>query len=345
MDFTLTDEQELLRDTARALLTRECPPALVRAHMEDPSVADALWKHLADWTALADGPCVDLCLFLEEMGAVVAPGPFFPTVAVFGPLLGAVDHPLAARVMRGELTGTVALAGRAGQWVPNAEPVKCFVPEAEWVDVVAAVSVASRPDTANVALAERPTVTFTQTIDPSRRLATVDTRAFAPEATAARLQPVSLEVPAAAIADVLERAVVALSAELLGTTRWLFDTTLAYAKQREQFGRPIGSFQAIKHKLANMALARERAWAAVYYAAMCIDASDEDRHRAAHVAKAAAGSAAKLCAKDGIQIHGGIGYTWEHDLHLYIRRAYGSEHLLGTSEWHEDRLADLLLPP
>jgi alkylation response protein AidB-like acyl-CoA dehydrogenase len=110
-----------------------------------------------------------------------------------------------------------------------------------------------------------------------------------------------------------------------------------------QFDVPIGSFQAIQHKLADMALDLERATSAVAYAAMTIDAMDAERHRAVHVAKAAAGSAAKRAAKDGIQIHGGIGYTWEHDLHLFIRRAYASEHLLGTSDWHHDRLAELLI--
>ena len=109
-----------------------------------------------------------------------------------------------------------------------------------------------------------------------------------------------------------------------------------------QFDVPIGSFQAIQHKLADMALDLERASSAVHYAAMTIDADDADRHRAVHVAKAAAGDAAKRCAKDGIQIHGGIGYTWEHDLHLFIRRAYASESCFGTSDWHHDRLADLL---
>jgi alkylation response protein AidB-like acyl-CoA dehydrogenase len=91
-----------------------------------------------------------------------------------------------------------------------------------------------------------------------------------------------------------------------------------------------------------MALVRERAWAAVYYAAMCIDAGDADAPRAAHVAKASAGEAVRLCAKDGIQIHGGVGFTWEHDLHLFLRRAFASEHLLGTTDWHYDRLADLV---
>jgi hypothetical protein len=140
-----------------------------------------------------------------------------------------------------------------------------------------------------------------------------------------------------------ERAWVAISAELLGTARWLLQHTIAYAKERHQFGRPIGSFQAVQHKIADMALAYESAWSAVYYAAMTIDAVDADRHRAAHVAKIMAGAAATRCAKDGIQVHGGIGYTWEHDLHLYIRRAYGSEHLFGTADWHRDQLAELIL--
>jgi alkylation response protein AidB-like acyl-CoA dehydrogenase len=106
---------------------------------------------------------------------------------------------------------------------------------------------------------------------------------------------------------------------------------------------PIGSFQAIQHKLADMSLDVERAWSAVYFAAMAIDADDDDRHRAVHVAKAAAGQAARRNAKDGIQIHGGIGFTMEHDLHLFLRRAFGADALLGTTSWHHDRLADLLL--
>ena len=118
---------------------------------------------------------------------------------------------------------------------------------------------------------------------------------------------------------------------------------LAYAKERKQFDVPIGSFQAIQHKLADMSLALERATAAVQYASMTVDDDDADRTRACHVAKAAAGDAARRCLKDGIQIHGGIGYTWEHDLHLFIRRATASEYLLGTDRWHHDRLADLLL--
>ena len=117
---------------------------------------------------------------------------------------------------------------------------------------------------------------------------------------------------------------------------------MAYAKERVQFGAPIGSFQAVQHKLVDIALAYEEAAAAVSYAAMCVDADDPDRHRAVHVAKARAGAAARVGAKDAMQIHGGIGYTYEHDLHLRLRRAYADDVLFGTGAWHLDRLADLL---
>jgi alkylation response protein AidB-like acyl-CoA dehydrogenase len=306
----MTDEQVLLRDTARALLAKHCPMSLVRAHIEDPSAADPLWKQLQDWVDLANGPLVDLCVFLEECGAVLAPGPFLPTV-------------LAARFLPLDGSATVALAGRDGHWIANDESTKTFVLEADRVDHVVAVS------TAGVAIVSPTAVHQVGSVDWSRRIFDVDV----PVATPAQ----------ADIDDWLERAWVAVAAELLGTARWLLHTTIEYAKQRVQFDVPIGSFQAIQHKLANMSLAVERAVSATYYAAMAIDADDPDRHRAAHVAKAAAGRAATLCAKDGIQIHGGIGYTWEHDLHLYIRRAYASEHLLGTSGWHHDQLAALLL--
>ena len=328
MDFTLSDDQTLIRDSARSLFEKECPTSLVRAHLEDPTVADRLWKHLREWTALGDGPLVDLCLFLEESGAALTPGPFFATTALFVPLLRALEHPLLERVTAGELTGTVGVAGKSGDWLVNGDAVKTFVPEADRVDWVALVVPGP-----SVVLRERPTSRYVETVDTSRRLFEVEV------GSKADALPISEE----ALAAVLDRATVALAAEMLGVSRRLCDTTIEYAKVRVQFGKPIGSFQAVQHKLANMRLALERAWSAVYYAAMTIDAGDEDRCRAAHVAKAAAGEAAKLCAKDGIQIHGGIGYTWEHDLHLYIRRAYASEFLLGHGDWHRDRLADLIL--
>jgi alkylation response protein AidB-like acyl-CoA dehydrogenase len=331
VDFSLTDEQQLLRDTARTLLEKECPTSLVRAHIDDPHAADPLWEHLRDFTALGAGPCSDLCLFTEETGYVAAPGPFFAAAALFTPLLAAIDHELLPDVLTGEVTGTVALAGTDGTWRANAEPVKTFVPEVERVDWIAVVG--AGPEVRLIPAADLPT-RRTMMVDFSRRLFEVDT-------TTATGSTTPIDRPT--LDAVVQRATVALAAEMVGTSRRLFDMALAYAKERYQFDVPIGSFQAIQHRLADCSLAVERATAAAQYAAMAIDADDPERHRAAHVAKAAAGNAAMKAAKDSIQVHGGIGYTWEHDLHLFIRRATGAEHWLGTKEWHHDRLADLLI--
>ena len=129
---------------------------------------------------------------------------------------------------------------------------------------------------------------------------------------------------------------------MVGTAQTIFDVTLEYAKEREQFGVPIGSFQAIKHKFADMLIALERARSTGYFAALTIAEDDERRHRAASVAKAAAGDCQRLLGKEGIQIHGGIGYTWEHDMHLYVKRTKSGEQLFGTSATHRAALATSL---
>jgi alkylation response protein AidB-like acyl-CoA dehydrogenase len=306
MDFSLTDDQQLLRETARKLLERECPPALVRAHIDDPSAYEPLWRHLSEYTALGAGPCADACLFLEETGYVAAPGPFLATM--FYASLAEDD---------GDTTGTVALVG---------DPTHPYVLEAERVERVAVVL----PGPA-LAIVDAPSITFVPTVDTSRRLFTIDATSID-----------ALPLAAGTLDAWRDRAHALLAAEMVGTARRIFDMTLSYAKERRQFDVPIGSFQAIQHKLADMSLVLERATAAVHYAAMTVDAADDDRAKACHVAKAAAGEAARRILKDGIQIHGGIGYTWEHDLHLFLRRATADEYLLGTTGWHHDRLADAL---
>jgi alkylation response protein AidB-like acyl-CoA dehydrogenase len=319
MDFTLTDDQQLLCETARKLLDRECPPSLVRAHVDDVGAYAPLWEHLGEYTALGLGPATDMCLFLEETGYVCAPGPFLATA-------------LFAALTDEEAIGTVAVAGTNGMWEPNADSVKTFVLEADRVDRVAvvlpgpAVAVVDRPGTDRLR--------FVATVDFSRRVFELDT---------SRMELDAQAIAPEALAAWLDRAYVSLAAEMVGTTRRVFTMALQYAKDRHQFDRPIGSFQAIQHKLAEMSLVLERATAAVHYAAMTVDAAHTDRARACHVAKAAAGEAARRVLKDGVQIHGGVGYTWEHDLHLFLRRATADEALLGTTGWHHDRLADLLL--
>src|SRR4051812_3794975 len=330
MDFTLSEEQQLLRETARALFTRECPSSLVRAHVDDPAAADPLWKRLQEWTALAGGSAVDLGLFCEEAGAAVAPGPFFSTTALFAPVMAAVGHELHAAVVDGNATGTVAMAGRDGVWSVNADPVKTFVPEADRVDHVAVVvpgpSVLVVPS-GSLSMRE------VSTLDTTRRVFEVQVPDDVSGAT---------PVDPAALADAISRATVAVAAELVGTGRWLLDASVAYAKERVQFGRPIGAFQGLQWKLTDMALAWEQSSAATAYAAMALDAGDADRHSAVHVAKAGAGLAARRCGREGLQVHGGIGFTWENDLHFRLRRAYASDYLLGQATWHHDRLADQL---
>jgi alkylation response protein AidB-like acyl-CoA dehydrogenase len=309
VDFSLTPDQELLRDTGRKLLERECLPALVRAHIEDPSAYQPLWRHLAEYTALGAGPAADLCLFLEQTGYASAPGPFLATTT-YASITG--DDPTTI--------GTVALVY---------DPTHPFVLEADRVERIAVVLPGP-----SLAIVDATDVDarFVATVDFSRRLFTLDL----PRLDA---RPLATDI----YAGWRDRTYACAAAEMVGTARHIFDMTLAYAKERKQFDVPIGSFQAIQHKLADMSLALERATAAVHYAAMTVDGDDPDRARACHVAKAAAGEAARRILKDGAQIHGGIGYTWEHDLHLFLRRATADEYLFGTTGWHLDRLADLLI--
>src|SRR2546423_1024587 len=256
MDFSLTDDQQLLRDTAHKLLERECPPAVVRAHIDDPSAYEPLWRHLAEYTGLGAGPCTDACLFLEETGSVAAPGPFLATM-LYAPLAG--DD--------GTTTGTVALVG---------DPTHPYVLEADRVERIAVVLPGAK-----LAIVDPLPMTFVPTVDTSRRLFTVDV-------TEVHAQPLAAD----ALGAWRDRAHALLAAEMVGTARRIFDMALGYAKEREQFDVPIGSLQAIHHKLADMSLVLERATAAVHYAAMTVDAADGDPARAGHVAKAAAGGAA-----------------------------------------------------
>ena len=324
MDFTLTDEQRALRDSARTLLARECPSALVRARYADPAArAEQLWKHVvaSGWAALtvpeAHGglsmSVIELALICQEAGRVLAPVPLWETAGLAVPLLREVGTPeLQAewlpRIASGEATAT-ALVGD-------------LAPEAHAVDLVLVAG--DGDDTLDLG----GEVTPLGSLDATRVLCEV---------------PGARRVAGPRVDRALEEATVALCAEMVGAARWVLDTTVAYAKEREQFGVPIGSFQAVKHKLADMLLDVERAEAATFYAAMCVAADDADRSRAVSVAKASAGDAGRRAAKDGIQIHGGIGFTWEHDLHLYIRRLYADEPLLGTADVHRDRLAALVL--
>jgi alkylation response protein AidB-like acyl-CoA dehydrogenase len=326
MDFSLTAEQEMLRDTARQLLTKECPSTLLREAWDDPSAAGPLWTtHLADWVELADGDLVDLALFMEEHGRAMVPGVFFPTV-----LAAQIVGSLGMEPLRG--SASVAVAGPAGEWVANGSPIKHHVVEADRVEQLLVVAgSAERPHVALVDPTDAPRREVEQ-LDRLRRQFEVDVGRFDDGEA----------VDADALGRGVERALVASSAELVGVARWLLETSVEYARERVQFDVPIGSFQGLQWMLVDAALDLERAAGAVAYAAMCVDADDADRHRAVHGAKAEAGLAARRCARTGMQVHGGIGFTFEHDLHLRLRRAYAGDALMAPSAWHHDRLADLI---
>jgi alkylation response protein AidB-like acyl-CoA dehydrogenase len=332
VELEFTGDQEDLRTSVRAVLARECPISLVREVVEKGATADGLWQRMVelDWPALtideAHGGIglgfIELTVVLEELGRVVAPGPFTATAAMFAPAIRECgDDEQAARflgpVAAGAATGTLAFAG---QLSIDAETVdEVVVTDGERVVVV------PRPD-----LQISPVDPF----DKSRGLARVEMHGD--------IERGRVLARPGRIGRAIEEATVALAVETVGTCQAIFDIALDYAKQREQFGVPIGSFQAIKHKFADMYVALERARAAAYFAAATIAEDDERRTVATSMAKAAVGDAQRLIAQEGIQIMGGIGYTWEHDMHLYVKRAKTGGALLGTAADHRARIADHL---
>jgi alkylation response protein AidB-like acyl-CoA dehydrogenase len=369
-----TAEQDELRDGVRTVLAGECPMSLVREVVEKGMTADALWVRMVElgWPALTVseaagglgmGP-VELAVVVEELGRAVAPGPFLPTVSQFAPVVAEAGSPeqrnrFLGAVAAGELTGTLALAEAAGSIDPasvtaTAEPdganfvvhgTKSVVVEAAVADEIAVV--ARRPgsegdDGIGVFVVPRAeaSVDAVEPLDPTRTLARVSLDGVRVDTDRVLGEPGP--PTAAAIRRAVELAVTALAIETVGAAQAIFDVTLAYSKEREQFGVPIGSFQAIKHKFADMLIALERARATSYFAALTIAEDDDRRALAASMAKAAAGDCAALLAKEGIQIHGGIGYTWEHDMHLYVRRVKSNAILLGNAAQHRARVADLI---
>jgi len=334
VELEFTADQDELRDGVRSFLAGECPVGLVRDVVEKGTTADELWARMVDldWPGLTIAEehgglglgVVELAVVVEELGRVIAPGPFFPTLTQFAPAVRACgsDEQQArwlGAVARGELTGSVVFDGVAceGQHadelvVPRADGSVVVVPRSECT--VEAITTFDRSRyAARVSLAEGASV------DADRVLAR-------PEG----------------LARAREEATAALAVEMVGTCQTIFDIALAYAKVREQFGVPIGSFQVIKHKFSDMYVALEKARATAYYAVLTIAEDDERRSLAVSMAKSAAGDAQRLIAQEGIQIMGGMGYTWEHDMHLYVKRAKSGDAMLGSASAHRAKVAELI---
>jgi alkylation response protein AidB-like acyl-CoA dehydrogenase len=325
MDFTLTDEQRIIQDTARSLFIAQCPLDLVKAAWESPGAAQPLWnKHLSDWLGLSTHPLTDMIVFMEEYGRAAAPGVYLPSLLA-GYAAAAIDEQLNG-------PATVAVAGADGYWQPNGERAKFFVPCASEAELVVLVS--GSPEAPRVAVlpAEESRVTLVDQMDRLRPQYRVE----------AHGSGAGRDISPAAWQRVMCSALVAVSSELVGVGRHLLDSAVEYAKERHQFGKPIGAFQGLQWKLVDVAMALERAAAAVAWAAMCVDADAPETLRAVHGAKLEAGTAARQCARVSLQVHGGIGYTWEHGLHFWLRRAYAGDAFMGPADYHARCLAEQL---
>jgi alkylation response protein AidB-like acyl-CoA dehydrogenase len=358
MELEFSADQDELRDSIRNVLTRESPISVARKVLESGEPASELWNTFTElgWPALtipeAHGGVglgmLEAGILAEELGRVVATGPLLPTVTQFVPAIRACGNAeqqarFLGAVARGECRGSIAIAETAGSFDPaeveaeldgnTLRGEKRFVMEGDAVDELVVVV----RDGAVVVPVKDVRTQPVKAFDPSRRWVHVSL-----DGVTVENDRILANANVDTLRNAIEEATVALALEMVGAAQSIFDVTLDYAKQREQFGVPIGSFQAIKHKFADMMIALERARATGYYAALTIAEDDERRTTATSIAKAAAGDCQRLLGKEGIQIHGGIGYTWEHDMQIYVKRMKSGEGVFGTSAWHRARIAEQL---
>ena len=363
----------MLRASARDFLSRECPSPTVRALIETPDAHDpALWATLAGlgWTGLGipeayggAGGFGDLAVVEEEIGRALLPGPFLSTMGLLVPALleagsESQRRDVLSRVAAGEAIGTVALAEPSGRWDAGGIQLgavrvdggwrldgrKDLVPDAGVAThIVVPARTGARDGGITLFLVEgRPdglTLTAHDGLDLTRRWyqAAFDGVRLDDGAVLGRVgdgwEPMR---------RALEWGTTALCAEMIGGGQRVLDLSVEYVKTRQQFGRPIGAYQAVSHRVADMLQQTESARSATYYATWAIDADAPDRSLAVSAAKAYTSDAYLAAAGSAIQVHGGIGFTWEHDLHLYYRRAKASEQLLGDATYHRELVAQAL---
>jgi alkylation response protein AidB-like acyl-CoA dehydrogenase len=376
MDFGFNQEQELLRNTARKFLENECTSEFVRARMAEPAgVTDAFWAKLAEqgWTGLVYPEefggtglgFVDLTVLMEEMGRAVMPGPFFSTLLGGLTILeagsAAQKKEWLTKIAAGEAKAALAFTEPNARWDAAAVGVtareaggtftlsgtKLFVLDAHVADVIVVVArtrESKRPEEGlSLFLVAKDarglTVKLLPTMDQTRKLCEVKFDDVVVGADALMGPRDGAWTP---LARVLDRATVALCAEMCGGAQRVLDMTTEYAKIRIAFGKPIGSYQGVKHRAADMLVESENAKSLTYYAAWAVDENVPEAPLAASMAKAYASDAFRKIAGAGIQLHGGIGFTWEHDLHLYFKRAKSSEFTFGDASYHRERVAQLI---
>lgn len=357
MEFGLSESQQLLKDNARKFFAGECPMTEVRRIMETDTAYDAaLWAKMAEqgytgiifpeeYGGVGLGK-VEFILLMEEAGRALVPGPFFSTVALAGTLIDAVAKPeqkkrYLAPICVGEARSTVAILEPSASWNPEDVQItaangrltgeKLFVPDAMVADFI--IVVARDGIFAVDRNAPGMTIERMEAMDLTRKSYSVRFSGT----------PAQRLGDAAGLAPALDVAAAALAAEMVGGMQRTLDVTVEYAKTRKQFGKPIGMFQAVQHQCADMYVETESARSAAYYAAWALEENASDAAVAVSIAKMYASDAARTVGNRGIQIHGGMGFTWENDLHLYYRRANASETALGDSTYHRERIARLVI--
>jgi alkylation response protein AidB-like acyl-CoA dehydrogenase len=357
VEFALDDDQVTLQSVLREFFDDRVPESAVRAQLEDPTAFDRqLWKRMSpEQYGGAGFTFFELGLVLEEMGRALVVSPFLASCVMATRLLLAIDDEdvrvrLLPGIASGDVIATVALAEDTGSWRPadvtttasleadgwRVDGHKAFVVDGAVADLL--LVVARTPEglglfevAANTDGVRR---TPLATMDQTRKLARLEF-----DGAAATLLARGADAEHA-VEEMLDHTRIALAADALGGTGRVLDMSVAYAKTREQFGRTIGSFQAIKHKCASMLVELESSRAAVYYALWAAATGQPDRPVVAPLVKAHCVDVYLAATGENIQIHGGIGFTWEHAAHLYLKRAKSSQVLLGGSDFHRQLLAD-----
>ncbi len=368
MQLVFDAEQEELRRSVRRFCDSQMPTETVRTLMDTPHAHDpARWKRMAEELGLqglvvpeehggSGAGFVELAVVQEEFGRAIMPGPFLSAVFATYAVLDAGDDEAAKDLLPGVADGTtiatVAVTEPDGRWDlaatgtvarPDGQGfalhgTKAYVPDGALADLVLVVA---RTD-AGLSLfavdttAAGVTRTALPTLDQTRPLATVEL-----DGAPGRLVGTD-GAAGTTMAATLQKVAVAIALEQVGGAQRALDMAVEYAKQRQQFGRFIGSFQAIKHKAANVMLQVESARAAAYYAAWAVAAGSPEVPAVSSLAKAYCSDAYFFAATENIQIHGGIGFTWEHDAHLHLKRAEASRLWLGDPAFHRARLADAI---
>lgn len=367
MDFDLSKAQKLLQQSARDFFARECKPERVRELMAtETAFDDGLWRAMADqgWMGLIIPEefgglglsLVDLIAVCEEMGRACLPGPFISTLWAAALIDRAGSEGQRKQYLEaiaaGEMKATVALLEEDADWNPAAVQMRAekegkeyrlsgrkeFVTDAEVADVI--ICVARGNDGLILLPVERGArglkITATPGIDATRKLYSVEFGdVVVAEADALAFNARTQE----AVESATDIAIVALCAEMLGGMQWTLENTVEYAKTRQQFGKPIGIYQAVQHQCADMFNFTEGARSATYYAAWAVSENDPSAKLAVSVAKAHCSDAAREVGNRGVQLHGGIGFTWEHNMQLYYKRAKASEIMFGDANHHREEVA------